>query len=184
MALVRRAISPLAAVVLTASLLLLAGIAQAANTRYLQVNGDALLGDNGKITIETFNKPDITGSRSGRGGGTLNVLMPVSCTITGPSNCIQTATKLRDSLDVQLSPSFVATLVGGGSSVQIDYTGGGAFNFTMLSDNIPRQSVMEVDAGAIPTLSEWGLIFLSLLLLCSGAWYLRRRTAAGPWGTA
>lgn len=182
MALPRRLFFPLVAVTLTASILL-AGIAQAANSRFVQVNGDALLGDDGKITIETFNKPDMTGPRSGGNGGSLNVLTPVSCTITGPSNCVQTAAKLRDSLDVQLPPTFIATLVGGGSSVQIDYTDPGAFNFTMLSDDIPRQSVMEVDAGAIPTLSEWGVIILSLLLLVSGAWYLRRRRLAGSWGS-
>jgi hypothetical protein len=159
-------------------------MAHAANTRFVQVNGDALLGDNGKITIETFNKPDIVGSKSGGPGGSLNVLTMVSCTITGPSNCVQTATKLRDSLDVQLPPTFIATLVGGGSSVQVDYTGGGSFSFTTLTDNIPRQSVQEVPAGAIPTLTEWGLIFLASLLLGSGAWYLRRRTAGNSWGSA
>lgn len=184
MVLVRRALPPLVSVVMTATLILLAGMAHAAQTRYLQVNGDAQLGDNGKITIETFNKPDIVGSKSGRGGGSLNVLTSVSCTITGPSNCVQTATKLRDSLDVQLPPTFIATLVGGGSSVQLDYTDPGTFSFTMLMDNIPRQQVGEVAAGAIPTLTEWGMLFLASLLLASGVWYLRRRSAGSSWGNA
>jgi hypothetical protein len=180
MALARRALPPLIALVLAGTLLATADIATAANSRYLQVNGDALLGDNGKITIETFNKPDFPTAKGSGGGPTVNVVGMVSCTITGPSDCVQTATKLRDSIDVQLPANFTATLVGGGSSVQVDYTGVGSFSFTSVTDNIPRQSVQEVPAGAIPTLTEWGLIALSLLVLASGAWYLRRRAAFDP----
>ncbi len=83
-----------------------------------------------------------------------------------------------------MSPNFTATIVGGGSSVQLDYTDPGSFSFTTLTDNIPRQSVMEVAAGAIPTLTEWGMLFLASLLLASGVWYLRRRSAGSSWGNA
>ena len=87
MALARRASLSLTAALAAATLLAAAGNALAANTRYLQVNGDAQLGDNGKITIETFNKPDFPGPLSS-GRDHQNVVGMVSCTITGPSKCV------------------------------------------------------------------------------------------------
>lgn len=180
MALARRACPPLMAVVAAALLTLTSAAADAAATRYLRVTGDATGGGVATITIESFNKPDITGPRSGGGGPTPAATSVVTCTIAGPIGKTSVAAALVDSLNAQLSGDYTASIHGSFPYVvQLDYAPVGSFEFTSIVETIPGSTIVEVDAGGIPTLAEWGLIALIGLLVTMGVVALRRRTGGG-----
>lgn len=164
-------------VLLSLAICLCAPAAHAANTRYAQANGTAL--GNGVVIIETFSKPILPRGSS--------LLSPAACTpcmaqatIPAGFTCDQTAAMLADSLTAQLPVDYTVSVHGSYPAVVvINYTGVGTFTMN-ISDTIPGQSVQEVPAGAIPTLSEWGVILLGLILVGLALVMIRRRSRAAP----
>jgi hypothetical protein len=182
MALTERARPSLVAVLTLGLLALTGAVAEAGNTRYVQVTGTATASGTATISIETFNKPDFTGPRSGGGGGASpNANYVVTLTINDGTGKLDVASMLADSLNAQLPADFNAFVHGSFANVvQVDYTPVGSFEFTSIVENIPGIWIYEVESGAIPTLAEWGVISLTLLLVAMGVVMIRRRTGGDP----
>jgi hypothetical protein len=182
MAPTRRAAPSLVAVLTLGFLALVGAVAEAGNTRYLQVTGTASGNGVATITIETFNKPDFTGPRSGGGGGpSPHANYVVTLTVANGDGKLDVASMLADSLNAQLPGDFNAFVHGTFANVvQVDYTPVGSFDFTSITENIPGIWIYEVEAGSIPTLAEWGVISLTLLLVAMGVVMIRRRRGGDP----
>jgi hypothetical protein len=145
----------------------------AALQRHLQTTGTS--SGTGVITIETFDKPIVPRNLNPRSPA---VLTTVTCTIPPGFSAAQTTSTLRDSLDHQLPPTYAASICPTDPTVVILHYSVKDATFTMnVMETIPGQTVVEIPPTCIPTLSEWGVILLGLLIAASGVLILRRRGA-------
>ena len=66
---------------------------------------------------------------------------------------------------LQLPGDYTAAVVGGfPNTVAICYNGLGPFTSMNIVETIPSQTVVEVSGSTVPTLTEWGLILLALIV--------------------
>ena len=149
--------------------------------RFIQVTGSVSV--LGRITIETFNKPTFP-----RGGSSSTGVQPngtaamemASITVTPGMKQVQVAQMIRDSLDIQLSSSWVPGIYEPGLVV--------LFNPDAFTLNVANTAggvtVTEVAAPgtSVPTLAEWGMIALAGAVFITGVTTLRRRRRPGATG--
>lgn len=148
--------------------------AQAAGSRFVQTINTST--GSGSITIEGFSKPDFPGVTSRM----LAPQSPVIVAVGSGSSPYASAILIRNAVNASGYVGFTASIPPACPDVvRIDFTG----TFPMsIADTVPGQQYIEVpDPATVPTLSEWGMILLSLSLLSLGAWqlYRGRRNLAG-----
>jgi hypothetical protein len=112
-----------------------------------------------------------------------NQSFTVSTTIrnTGCSSGTQTIRFLVDGS--QRDSTRVSLSAGGSTTVSFrwSFSSKGTYRVTIASDDDSSSTTINVD-GPIPTLTEWGLIALAVLLAGSLAFMIRRRLAPRPAG--
>jgi hypothetical protein len=148
--------------------------AQAAGSRFVQTINTST--GAGSITIEGFSKPDFPGVTSRM----LAPQSPVVVAVGAGSSPFASAILIRNAVNASGYVGFTASIpVECPDVVRIDFPG--AFPMS-IADTVPGQQYIEVpDPATVPTLSEWGMILLSLTILSLGAWqlYKGRRNIAG-----
>ena len=110
-----------------------------------------------------------------------------SFTVSAPirnSGCSLGSQTIRLLVDGSQRDSTRVSLGAGEStkvSFRLSFSSRGNYRVTVASDNDSSSTTIQVD-GVIPTLTEWGLIALAVLLAGSLAWMIRRRVAIRPAG--
>jgi hypothetical protein len=90
-------------------------------------------------------------------------------------------------LTLQGAPGQSIQLISSSSSTAVINLGPAATvvrNFASVAGNVQIGASAATSAHAIPTLNQYGVLLLSLLLSCTAVWYRRRQTMPARPGTA